>query len=152
LTVLQTILAGVFGTALMSLLMTVIQGSGRANADMIRALGSLITRSRERALGPGLLIHFTSGALFAFPYAIILSGLRVPSIFGLLGVGALLGFVHGFVMSFLLVAVVSEKHPLEMYREAGVSVAVAHIAGHVVYGLGVGLIVGLLGIDFGFRL
>ena len=73
--VLQTIGAGVFGTALMSVLMTVIHRSGWANADMIRALGGCFTRDYERALAPGLLIHFVSGTLFAFPYAVILSGL-----------------------------------------------------------------------------
>lgn len=150
-TVIMTILAGVVGTAAMSLFMSVVHRAGWANADMIRALGSCVTRSYENSLGPGLLMHFASGAAFAFPYALVLSGLGLPTVAGVLGAGALIGFVHGFAMSFLLVAAVSERHPVPRFRTAGFEVAAAHIAGHVAYGIGVGAAVGLLAVDYGFR-
>ena len=61
------------------------------------------------------MIHVASGVAFAFPYVIVLTGLNLP-IAGTIGLGALIGFVHGFVMSFLLIAAVAEKHPLEQFQ------------------------------------
>ena len=43
-------------------------------------------------------------------------------------------------------------HQLGEYKKAGVSVAIAHIAGHVVYGIIVGLMVFALPISYGFRM
>jgi hypothetical protein len=146
----DTIFAGIVATGAMSLVMAMIHLTGWANADMIRALGSLVTRSYERSLMPGLFVHFTSGALFAFPYALILSGLGMSSTAALAGVGALMGFVHGFVMTFVLIAIMCEKHPLERFRKAGMEVAVAHLLGHVAYGAALGVMVGVMGIRFSF--
>jgi hypothetical protein len=49
-------------------------------------------------------------------------------------------------MSFILVIAVAEHHPLPEFREAGFTVAVAHVVGHVVYGALVGLVLGMSGI------
>lgn len=149
---LETIAAGVVGTAVMTFVMSFVHERGWATADMIRALGSAATGSYERSFKPGLLIHFASGIVFAFPYVLILGGIALPSVWGTIGVGALIGFVHGFVMSFVLVAAVAEKHPLEQFRRAGFEVAAAHVLGHVSYGIGVATIAALLSIDFGLRL
>lgn len=150
--ILETILAGLAGTAIMTLLMALIHHKGWARADMIRALGSCVTGTYERSIMPGLLIHFTSGILFAFPYVIVLGGVDVSSPAGIIGLGALIGFVHGFVMSFMLVAAVAEKHPVEQFQDAGFEVAAAHVLGHVGYGVGVATVAALLSIDFGFQM
>ncbi|MDH3217246.1 MAG: hypothetical protein OEN01_13335 [Candidatus Krumholzibacteria bacterium] len=150
-TIFETILAGIVGTVGMTLLMTLIHRAGWANADMIRALGSCLTRSYDNALKPGLLMHFASGALFAFPYALVISGVALQSIAAAVGLGLLMGFVHGFVISFVMVAVVSDKHPVPRFQTAGFEVAAAHVVGHMAYGAGVGAMIGLLGISFGFR-
>ncbi|MFQ5510680.1 MAG: hypothetical protein ACE5EO_02425 [Candidatus Krumholzibacteriia bacterium] len=149
--ILETIIAGLGGTALMTLLMTIIHRSGWARADMIRALGSLITRSYSGSLPPGVLLHSAAGAILAFPYALVLGGLDVSSTAAMIGLGALIGFVHGFVMGFILVAAVSENHPVKQFQEAGFEVAAAHVLGHLAYGIGVGAIIGLMSIDLGFR-
>ena len=151
-TLLATFFAGIVGTSFMSVVMTVVHRTGWANADMIRALGSLITRSRDNALGWGLAIHFVSGMLFAIPYAIVLSAFGGKGAIITLGLGVLMGLAHGIVMSLLLLAAVSEKHPLEQFQKAGFEVAVAHILGHVAYGFGVALMVLALNIDWGLRL
>ena len=144
-TAIQILLAGVLGTVLMSVTMGTIHAAGWANADMIRALGSLVTRRREGAFAAGLGIHLVAGALFAVPYTLILGALSGGGFLMTLGLGALLGLVHGIVMALVLLAVVSEKHPLEEFRETDFEVAVAHIVGHVAYGVGVGLVVAFLG-------
>ena len=145
-------LAGLVGTAGMSLSMGFIHAKGWANADMIRALGSLVTRSYERSFGPGLGIHLVGGQLFAVPYAVILGAFGETSFLTRLVLGAVLGLVHGLVMSLLLLVAVSERHPVEEFQEAGLEVAGAHVVGHVAYGIGVAVVVAALGIDWGIRL
>lgn len=149
--ILETIVAGIVGTALMTALMTLVNHSGWARADMIRALGSLATRSYENSVLPGLVMHFAAGAILAFPYVFILSGLSLPAAAGSIAIGGLMGFVHGFVMSFILVAMVAEQHPVEQFQDAGFEVAAAHVIGHVTYGIGVAATTVLFAIDFGFR-
>jgi uncharacterized membrane protein YagU involved in acid resistance len=149
--ILETVLAGLAGTLVMTLLMSLVHHQGWARADMIRALGSCVTGTYERSILPGLLIHFALGILFAFPYVVVLGGLHMPSAAGIIGLGALIGFVHGFVMSFILVAAVAEKHPVEQFQDAGFEVAAAHVFGHVAYGAAVATVAALLSIDFGFR-
>ena len=51
---------------------------------------------------------------------------------------AVFGLFHGSVVGNLLVVIIAEHHPLERLREAGLPVAITHIAAHLVYGLVVG--------------
>jgi hypothetical protein len=151
LTIVETVLAGVIGTALMSIVLVIIHKSEWANADMFRAVGSLLTRRYENSLKPGLLLHFAAGAFFAFPYVILMRGTGVTPLGAMVGLGFLIGLFHGVVMSYAMLAVVAETHPVERFREPGVEVAVAHTVAHLAYGVGVGATVALLDIDFGIR-
>lgn len=135
---LHTLFAGLVGTLLMSTVMVFIHRAGWANADMIRAVGSLVTRSYHDALIPGLSLHFIAGALFAIPYALILNATGMTAPLALTVIGAALGLFHGAAMSFVLLALVAERHPLTQFRDAGFEVAAAHLVGHVAYGFGVG--------------
>ncbi len=145
----QTLLAGMVATACMSVAMWAIHSLGLSRADMIRALGSLLTKRIENALLPGMVTHFLSGVMFAFPYAIVIGSFPLGPWWSFLTAGAILGLFHGFVVGFLLVAFVAENHPLSEFREVGVSVAAAHVAGHVVYGAVVGLVCWGTGIRWG---
>jgi len=140
-----TIVAGLAGTSGMSLAMWIITKSGIANAGMIRAIGSMFTKSYDNSFGPGLVVHFISGILFAFLYVILISIFAPTSLVAAIGAGAMIGIFHGVAFGFLLVITVAEHHPLEQYRNAGFEVAIAHFVGHVVYGILVGLVVGLSG-------
>lgn len=149
--ILGTILAGVTGTVMMTLSMATIHHAGWARANMVRALGSRITGKWEGAIKIGLIFHLTTGIIFAFPYVLVLGGVDFPSNILRIVIGAVLGFIHGFVMSFILVAAVAEKHPIEQFQDAGFEVAAAHVLGHIAYGVGVALITSLLGLDLGFH-
>jgi uncharacterized membrane protein YagU involved in acid resistance len=135
----DVILAGVVGTAIMNVSMWFIHRSGWANADMTRALGSMLTRRYEGSLGPGLVVHFLAGIAFAVPYLLIMRSTGFPGLGANLAVGAALGAFHGLAMSYILLALVAGRHPVERFRMAGPEVGAAHIIGHVAYGLGVGL-------------
>jgi hypothetical protein len=142
--ILVAALAGLVGTWGMTAVLYLIDRSGRVNADMVRALGSAVTRSLETALFPGLLIHFLAGIPFAMLYIGIFTLFGVSGLQSLIAVGGLLGFGHGFAFSFILV-ILAEHHPVARFQEAGYPVAVAHFVGHIVFGLLVGLVTGLTG-------
>jgi Family of unknown function (DUF6789) len=140
--ILQTVLAGVIATAVMSAALYGIHWRGFAEADMIRALGSIVTRNESNAMPIGLVIHFLSGIIFAFVYVIVWSTLPVSQFQHYLLLGLITGFAHGLVVSFALVVLVAEHHPLQRFQRAGIGVAVAHLVAHVVYGLLVGIVAG----------
>jgi hypothetical protein len=139
------IVAGFVGTALMIGVMWFIHRSGWANADMTRAVGSLVTRRYENSLGPGLAVNFAVGCIFAVGYLLVMRSVGPQSIAAATAVGGALGALHGCAMAFILMALVAETHPVERFRTAGPDVAAAHVAGHVAYGIGVGIVAGLLG-------
>jgi hypothetical protein len=64
--ILITILVGLIGTAGMSVILWGITHSGVANSAMIRAIGSLFTKSYDDSSAPGLIIHFIVGIIVAF--------------------------------------------------------------------------------------
>ena len=147
-TVILTIIAGLLGTAGMTLVMWLIHRSGIAKADMVRAIGSMFTSSIEDALAPGIIIHFIVGSIIAFFYVILISLFGPTSVAATIGTGAMIGLFHGVSFSFLLIVTVAEHHPLEQFRDTGFEVAIAHLVGHIIYGLVVGTVVGITGIRF----
>ena len=146
--VIATIIAGIVGTAGMSLVLWAITRSGIANASMIRAYGSIFTGSDDNSFRAGLIAHFIAGILIAFVYTLLISLFSPVSIAGAIGAGAMIGVFHGVAFGFILVVAVAEHHPLEQFRDAGLQVALAHFAGHVVYGILVGTVIGITGARF----
>ncbi|MEO8398821.1 MAG: hypothetical protein ABI550_03290 [Ignavibacteriaceae bacterium] len=138
-----SIVAGIIGTTGMTLFLYVVTKSDVANADMVKAIGSLFTKSLQSATGVGLVIHFISGIIFAFFYILAISAFQVQGFLSNVGAGLLIGFIHGAVVSFLLVASVAEHHPLPQFQKAGFSVAAAHWIAHLIYGLLIGIVIGM---------
>jgi hypothetical protein len=141
-----SVVAGVVGTGGMTFVMFLINKMGVTNARMVIAIGSILTKTRENAIRVGLIMHFTAGIIFAILYTVFFSVYGIDNLLQFVAVGFGFGFIHGFVMSFILVIAVAEHHPLEEFRQAGFAVAVAHVVGHMVYGTLVGLVIGLSGI------
>jgi len=139
------VLCGILGTSAMSFVMWFITKEGIANADMIRAIGSVITDDNS-AFSTGLIIHYIVGIIVAFVYLLFISLFQPQSLWAYTGIGAMIGLFHGVAFAFLLVVVIAEHHPKESYRNAGLEVALAHLGGHVVYGLVVGLVAGIFAV------
>lgn len=143
--VLTSLVAGMLGAIAMEVVMWAITRAGWAQGNMIVAIGSVITRSREHALRAGVMLHAISAVAFAMVYTFAMKELGLahfPTAF-FAGIG--FGVIHGMIVSLMLVWIVAERHPLKEFREAGLAVGVSHFAGHVAYGAVVGLVIGLAG-------
>ena len=127
--------AGIIGGLGMTIPMYLIHFSKLAKADMVTALGSLVTKKKDNSFAYGSIIHLVSGIFFAFIYSFISQAFQIHSLSSFVFLGLMLGFVHGFFISFLLVVFVTNEHPVEEYRNASVEVGVAHIVGHITYGI-----------------
>ena len=139
------IICGVAGTSAMSFVMWFITKEGIANADMIRAIGSMFT-DENSSFSTGLTVHYVVGIVLSFIYLLLISLFDPQTLWAYTGVGGMIGLFHGVAFAFLLVVVVAEHHPRESFREAGLEVALAHLGGHIVYGLVVGLAAGVLAV------
>lgn len=137
------LVAGIIGGLAMELVMWLIARAGLAKGDMILALGSLLTKSRENAYRVGLLVHVTASMAFGLAYTLLMLTLGYTHLPISLMLGLGLGALHGLLVSLMLVWVVADKHPLEEFKEADLLVGLSHFAGHVAYGAAVGLAVGL---------
>lgn len=140
---LTSLFAGLLGGLAMELAMWLIAKGGLAKGDMILALGSLLTKSRENAYRVGLIIHATAAIGFALVYTLLLFTLGYTELPLSLMLGLGVGVLHGLVVSLMLVWVVADRHPLEEFKEADLLVGLSHLAGHIVYGAVVGLVVGI---------
>jgi len=137
------LLAGFVATTIMIAVMEVIHRLRLANADMVRAIGSLYTRSYEYSVVPGLVIHYTAGISFALLYGLLTSFAPVATTGGIVVLCMFAGLVHGIVFSLFLAILVAEHHPLAEFRRASLGVMLSHIAGHVFYGTALGFFFGL---------
>ena len=137
-TILIILISGLVSTLLMTLLFGAITNLKIANADMIRALGSIYTKNYDNSFRPGFIFMLFSGVLFAFIYYLIINFfVPIPGIATVLA-GLAMGFFHGMVVSLGLVIIVAEHHPLEEFRAAGFAVAASHLLAHIVYGFSIG--------------
>ena len=91
-------------------------------------------------------MHFTAGCLFAIPYLLITRTVGTTNFAEIVAICAAIGIFHGAAMSFVLMALVSQGHPVERFRTAGVEVGAAHVVGHLAYGIGVGIVAAALGV------
>lgn len=134
-------LAGIAGALAMTATMRLLARTGWARGDMIMAVGSLLTRSRENAQMVGLFLHLMSALFFGVLYTVLLMAIGFTEWPGGLIAGAFFGVFHGLVVSLSLCWVVADQHPLEEFRHVSVSVGVSHFLGHVVFGAVVGLVI-----------
>jgi uncharacterized membrane protein YagU involved in acid resistance len=141
--IVTTLVAGILGGLAMEAALWLIGRAGWAKADMIVALGSMFTKSRDSAWRLGVLLHIASAIGFAILYTLLMHALGATEMPWSAALGVGVGFFHGLIVSLGLVWVVAEQHPLEEFNEAGLAIGLSHIVGHVVYGAVVGLVVAI---------
>jgi hypothetical protein len=138
-----TLSAGVAGGLALELVMMLFSNLGWARGSMVIALGSLITRSRTNARRVGVIAHVASAVVFSIAYSLLMLGLGIHDVAPAVSLGLGVGFVHGMLVSLMLVWVVSDQHPLEEYRGADLLIGLSHLVGHMAFGAVVGLVFGL---------
>jgi len=139
-----SLVAGLLGGVAMQVVMWLISRADRTKGDMILALGSLITKSRENAYRVGIVVHSIAAIGFALVYTLLMVTLGYTDLPQTLMLGLGVGIGHGLLVSLMLVWVISDHHPLAEFKEADLLVGLSHFVGHVAYGGVVGLVVGLL--------
>ncbi len=137
------ILAGLTGAGAMWAVMRLIERAGPPTGGMVVAVGSLLTRSRENALPVGIAVYLFSAVVFGVLYTVLIRmvGLTAwPHAFFTAGG---FGLFHGLVVSLGLVWIVSDNHPLAEFRQATPLIFLSHFAGHIVFGITVGLVISI---------
>jgi len=132
--------AGFLGTTTMIAAMTFIHKMKWANADMVRAIGSMILGTYENSLYVGLLAHYTIGMSISFLYTLLISFAPIQTPGSTEIIAGLVGLVHGLMVGLILMVEAAEHHPIQRFRRAGLGVAVSHVIGHIIYGLTLGYV------------
>lgn len=136
-------IAGILGLIAMEVVFWLIGRLGWAKADMILALGSLITKSRDNGFRVGMIIHVASAVIFALLYTLGLMAIGYTRFPNSMMVGLGVGVLHGLMVSLMLVWVIADQHPLEEFKEADLAIGLSHIVAHAAFGAVVGLVVGV---------
>lgn len=133
-------LAGFFGVLVMTFFLRRARYLHLPESQMVRAVGSLVTRNYETSLVPGTTIHFGMGILFGYGYSILLS--TVPMTGGnpliVIALCSFMGLVHGLIVTLFLVIAVAENHPLERFKSLTPGDMTSHVISHLAYGATVG--------------
>lgn len=141
---LSSLLGGAVGALLMTSAMRAISRLGKGDeVNMVLAIGSFFSGSKDHANRTGTLIHLISGTLFGLIYGLALLAIGMIDLPQVLFIGIGFGFIHGLLMAYALMIYFAERHPLDEFRSAPLIVGVIHLVGHLVFGASVGLIAGL---------
>ncbi|MFZ4115597.1 MAG: DUF6789 family protein [Chthoniobacterales bacterium] len=140
-TLLSPLFGGLLGTTIMTFSLLLPKWLGFGQVDVIRAVGTLLTRKVHHSFVPGLILHFLSGIIFAYVYYFILSFSHIP--FNAL-TGLLMGALHGVVVMLLVSITIMEHHPVAYYHTRGPMTGFAQLLAHMLYGVIVGAIVQLM--------
>lgn len=141
--VLTSLVAGILGAGAMEATMALITRFGWGRGNMVVALGSLVTRERIGAARVGTIVHVVAALVFSALYVLVMLRVGVSGLPAALTLGGGLGFIHGMVVSLLLVWIVAERHPLVEFQDADLAIGLCHLAGHVAFGIMVGIVAGV---------
>ena len=148
LNVMAAVVAGLAGTAVMTGMML---GGKKLHLPAVDAHGILgFMQHADHAGSLGYIMHFALGALFGIGYAVVFA--LIPG--NILWLGAIVGVVHwllvGWMFAFAPLAhagmkagLVEETGPY-MLKSLGMVGFMAGLVGHVVFGIVVALVYGLL--------
>jgi uncharacterized membrane protein YagU involved in acid resistance len=142
------VIAGLAGTAVMTGMMLYGKQLNLPAVDAHGILGYM--QDENKPSGLGYIMHFALGAVFAIGYAVVFALIPVNIIL----LGGVLGIVHwllvGWMFAFAPIAhagmkagTVEETGPY-MLKSLGFVGFLAGMVGHIVFGMTVGLVYGLL--------
>ena len=135
---------GLAGAFAMNFFMRSVSAAFSKRVDMVVALGSFFTGRTDNASTVGTMIHYVTGVVFGILYFLIINAMSALIFPYALFLGIAFGFFHGLIMSYGLMFIASERHPIEAYRKATLEEGMLHLIGHIIFGGVAGLIGGLI--------
>jgi hypothetical protein len=141
--VFYSILAGLVGAFGMTLVLGLFGKVGWTRANLVVALGTLFSRNRNSALMIGATVHGIAGIVFAMIYTSIFALFNLSTATAILFVGLGLGWAHGIVASLIFVVSTVLGNPEGELKKVQFSGGPAYMLAHMVYGLLVGLVIGI---------
>ena len=136
------LLAGLLATLVMSIFTLIPARLGMERVDIVRAAGAFITKDRETAFGPGMVLHFIAGIVFAYLYYAIFAIIKGIPLNWVSGSFA--GLVHGVLVMLFVAIAVLEHHPVKRYQRRGPMTGFLQVIAHGIYGLVVGAVIHVL--------
>jgi hypothetical protein len=151
------LLFGLVATAALTVVMIVAQLTGQTRLDLPLLLGAVVTEDPDRARVAGFFIHMLIGEGFAFGYAATFALLDRANWW----LGGLLGLLHAAVALTVLVPLLPGVHPRIASDRAGpastaaleppglfalnygAQTPIVAIAAHLVYGIALGVLLGV---------
>src|SRR5688572_16067908 len=135
---LVALMAGLAGTSAMLAFLYLLAFGRAVESRLPLALGAVMLKRMEGALGIGLMLHYGFGIAFGFVYTNLIVMAEPASGAAIVGLGLAFGLVHGIFATMFMIGM-AERHPLKQFREAPVASSLAHGVGHLIYGLVVGI-------------
>lgn len=130
------IIAGLVGTAAMTMLMAVAPMMGMPKMDIIGMLGSMFSANKGTATALGTIMHFMMGVVFAIIYALVWNLLSITPTWWW---GLIFGAVHTLPVM-VMMPVMMKMHPRPPAMERNILSIVGQFMGHMVFGLVVALV------------
>ena len=137
---LNTTIDGLIGSLVMFILMWLITNSGLANCNMVGAIGSIMTRSRTKENIYGFATYLAGGIFFSAIYNLLLSEVFVQSPHFMIFASIFIGFVHGLIVSYAIIAIFSERHTDRRFQKVSIGIGIAHLIAHMVFGFTIGVL------------
>ena len=137
--ILDAIIAGLVGTAVITAIMYMGPYMGFPEMDIIGMLGTMFVERGTGAVTLGTIIHFTLGAIFAIIYLFLWQELGLGDPIWWWGI--IYGLVHGLLVVAMM-PVVQRVHPRpEGFEMGSGTMAIAGmLMGHAIFGLVVAVV------------
>lgn len=129
--------SGLLAAAVMAFYLAEVDKLGWAKSDMFWTIGSLFSKSKRKARIMGLTVHALAGVAFSIVYVMIWSIYQPTQFSTFVAAGLLTGAVHGVAVAYSLILLVAE-------RNKGWNVALTQVSAHMLYGVVLGAITGVL--------
>ncbi|MBI2601468.1 MAG: hypothetical protein HYW48_00280 [Deltaproteobacteria bacterium] len=134
---------GLVATSAMNTFMWILSGLTHARVDMVNAVGSLYTHSIENSFWPGLIMQFSAGVIMTYVYGIFLGLGNFDATYTYAFLGLFMGLIHGTAVAVIMAKLLGEHHPVASFQKVTGKIALAHVVGHLIFGLVIGTMYGM---------
>jgi len=134
--VIGAIVAGLAGTAVMTMMMVAAPPMRMPKMDIAGMLGAMVISKKETAAAVGMVMHFMMGAMFGLIYALVWNA-GVGSVTA--SWGLIFGAAHA-VAAMGMMPVMMRMHPRPPEMAGGPSMLAGLLMGHLVFGLVLALV------------